>query len=268
MNTFFARIISSLIINKKKRGLVRKILMTNDSYLNSPVADQTAWDIFSYISASNLHRETFGKYKNYFKDSDIAVCGSGPSFKNYQPLNNTIHIGTNLIFLDKKINFDFLFWQDFMGLKEITQEIISYECTKFIGCFTHHRYGFQVPQSLFNQLKDAHQYIIEPASTRIPFDIGAQPLYHGGSTIYSAFQFALWTNPKRIFLIGCDSAGASDPLHWHHFYDTTPTNSTPIQPLINGWRKLKRFATDAYPDVEIISINPVGLKGIFTDIYQ
>ena len=37
---------------------------------------------------------------------------------------------------------------------------------------------------------------------------------------------------------------------------------------IKNWKKLNFFANRYYPDTEIISINPVGLKGIFKDIYQ
>ena len=38
--------------------------------------------------------------------------------------------------------------------------------------------------------------------------------------------------------------------------------------VISLWHQLKRFAQVFYPNTEIISINPVGLKGIFKDEYQ
>jgi hypothetical protein len=38
--------------------------------------------------------------------------------------------------------------------------------------------------------------------------------------------------------------------------------------IYEGWKDLKKFAQIYYPDTEIISINPVGLKGLFTDVYQ
>ena len=34
-----------------------------------------------------------------------------------------------------------------------------------------------------------------------------------------------------------------------------------------SYARLKTFADQYYPDTEIISINPVGLKGLFKDIY-
>ena len=40
------------------------------------------------------------------------------------------------------------------------------------------------------------------------------------------------------------------------------------KPLLDKWEEIKAFALTYYPETEIISINPVGLKGIFKDVYQ
>ena len=36
---------------------------------------------------------------------------------------------------------------------------------------------------------------------------------------------------------------------------------------IEGYRNVKKFSALHYPDMEIISVNPVGLKGMFHDVY-
>jgi hypothetical protein len=36
---------------------------------------------------------------------------------------------------------------------------------------------------------------------------------------------------------------------------------------MRGWNEFKKFASIYYPKTEIISINPIGLKGLFKDIY-
>lgn len=36
---------------------------------------------------------------------------------------------------------------------------------------------------------------------------------------------------------------------------------------IRCYRSLKKFVTSTYPDIQIVSINPVGLKGMFRDVY-
>ena len=35
-----------------------------------------------------------------------------------------------------------------------------------------------------------------------------------------------------------------------------------------GYARVKEFADHYYPDIEIISINPIGLQGLFKDIYM
>ena len=40
-----------------------------------------------------------------------------------------------------------------------------------------------------------------------------------------------------------------------------------IPQWIEGHRNVKKFSALHYPDMEIISVNPVGLKGMFHDVY-
>ena len=35
--------------------------------------------------------------------------------------------------------------------------------------------------------------------------------------------------------------------------------------IVKAYKKFKQFANKYYPDVQIISINPIGLRGIFKD---
>ena len=101
---------------------------------------------------------------------------------------------------------------------------------------------------------------------RYPFDISVQPLTGGGSVAFVAMQFMLWTNPRRIYIVGCDCSANG------HFMSENLINN-PAAPeyylsLIEPWKKLKQFADQLYPATEIVSVNPVGLKGLFTDFYQ
>ena len=76
-------------------------------------------------------------------------------------------------------------------------------------------------------------------------------------------QFILWTNPKRIYLVGCDNS-----LKGYAQGILNEANKLNISRGLEGWIKLKKFAQKFYPDTEIISIHPDGLKGIFKDEYQ
>ena len=78
-------------------------------------------------------------------------------------------------------------------------------------------------------------------------------------TVFSAMQFIFYTNPKRIFLIGCDCSNG------HAF--KTPEAFDLYNTQKQGWLKVKEFRDNYYPNTEIISVNPVGLKGVFRDVY-
>jgi len=41
----------------------------------------------------------------------------------------------------------------------------------------------------------------------------------------------------------------------------------PEKPTVPAWIQLKEFVELYYPETEIISINPIGLKGLFRDEY-
>ena len=99
------------------------------------------------------------------------------------------------------------------------------------------------------------------------YDISTQPLGNFGTIAFPAMQFLLWTNPKRIYIVGCDSAPVG-----HFAGEELPSNKRALTDetyprIVGQWKMFKEFAQLYYPDTEIISINPIGLKGIFKDVY-
>ena len=86
------------------------------------------------------------------------------------------------------------------------------------------------------------------------------PLPDFTSVVFSAVGYALWTTPKKIYIVGADcSEGHASSLKINY--------SSNLSRLIEYWKELKNFASWYYPDIEIISVNPVGLKGLFKDVY-
>lgn len=264
MKKTITKLFTSLIRDKNKRRSVRATLLQKN---NAPAKCVDFANKSTYLSETvHYNQEAFLEYKNKFAGKDVVVIGSGPTLNDYTPIKNAIHIGSNRAHLNKKLKLDFLFRQDF---KDFDKEIFDCHIKKFIGNY----YNWQAdmcPESVFNRLTNAQKFIIDTDTQQLQPDIANMPLWHGGSVAFSMFQFALWTNPKRIYIVGCDSAGQKDALHWNHFDDKTKEthNQEPITALVVGWSKLAEFAKAMYPDVEIISINPVGLKGLFKDEYR
>ena len=93
-------------------------------------------------------------------------------------------------------------------------------------------------------------------------DIATRPLNCWGSIVFPAIEFALYTHPKRIYIAGCDCS-ANGHIIWTQKKDFCSDKDV----IIYGWKKIKQFQSYHYPDIEMISINPVGLKGLFKDVY-
>lgn len=223
------------------------------------------------LSTAFLHQKTFPQFKGINEGKDVVLVASGVSASKYKVKEGAVHIGVNRSFqIDNyKIPMDYIFIQDFSGK---TPEYIDdldnyrpYDCTKFYGLtmerdFTPNRV---IPESHAIKAR-ALRYRTDWVSIsgfrpRFVCDISTQPLGCFGSIVFPALQFALWTYPRRIYLVGCDCSLNG------YAYDKNDKNFLDVPRIINTYKEFKVFANKYYPDVEMISINPVGLKGIFKD---
>ncbi len=230
-----------------------------------------------YISQSNVvamtHKETFGKYKNKYISQEIAIIATGPSLNQYKPIENLINIGVNKAIFNDKISLDYYFSQDYWANNNYINHLIEYKnVTKFygqvplkpFGCKEINNDNIIMPESLILK-HGAYKYYTYGKWLVTPLffnpDIDKTWLADGGSVIFSAMQFALFTNPKRIYLVGCDCSSG-------HFDEKSDKKIQINKTLYKSWKELKKFADIYYPETEIISVNPVGLKGLFKDMYQ
>ena len=210
----------------------------------------------------------FLEYKNIYHDKDVVIVARGPSAAKYtNPLKNAIHIALNKAFKNPDIKFDYIFMHDYCAIKDYILDCINYPCTKFFGrCLYLHFKTTVIPDSTIDKCNANLYYTNAPFET-IYKDIDCAPLMDFMSVAFPAIHFALYTGAKRIFLVGCDcsSDGYSDgtkqsaqslaSIEQHH------------KKMFKGYKLVKEFAMRNYPETEIISINPVNLKGYFKDIY-
>lgn len=232
-----------------------------------------------YEQAQVHNKVAFADFKNAFYGKDVVLMAAGPSVNDFVPISNAIYVGMNRSILYDKVKFNFLFAIDMLGIRSFIDEFISYEgnnCIKFIG-YQGEGKGRAIPESLFLKLKNARKYKTDAglkAVGSIPVDIDILPLWNSCSVAHQVMQFALFGNPRKIYLVGCDSNGIKNG-HFAEGKDDKDMVSSfsdefwkkNLERLIVGWDKLKDFAETYYPDTEIISVNPVGLKGMFRDVY-
>ena len=227
------------------------------------------------LTVAALHQKTFGEFRNKHKGKSVVLIGAGPTVRFFKPLSKAIYVGINRVFLLDNIKFKYLFSIDKHGLdlgQENYQEgFFKYDCIKFIG---DQNMGpeYQIPQSLGNGDSNVRRYKttsnFSPANFALDIDTCA--LKNSASTSIQAMQFILFTNPKRVYVVGIDCTNSLKQHFVGGAYDNSLRNENVVEndrQHIQAWKDLKVFVNTYYPETEIIVVNPVGLRGIFRDAY-
>jgi hypothetical protein len=233
-------------------------------------------DIIKAINQSptvqEINTKAFAKYRNINRGRDVVIVGSGPTLNYYEPIENAVTMGVNTTF--KKAKIDYLFLMDKNVINDENKDlIIQYPCKKFFSFLGSLDWNLPI---ILRETKEVEEICINTVESCNPqkgyysniyFDITRAPVANLGSTIFAVAQFALWTYPKRIYIVGCDCTNFLEG----HFDGTRRFHgrNTPIgdKRFVDGWKDIKRFRNIYYPDVEMITINPVGLKEIFKNVF-
>ena len=218
----------------------------------------------------------FAEYKNKYCGRSVVIMATGPSMKNYKYIPDAIHIGVNFAFRRKDVPLDFLFIQDGTKIKndrtlqdEIEKASNKVKRKMFIGKFLARCQckDIEITEDIFMRLHNARRYftdVFNPTGDikyKIFQDICCHPVMDFFSVAFPAIHFALFTNPRKIYLVGCDVTNEG------YFDKKEGPNVLQTSIVKLGYLKLKEFVSIYYPNTEVISINPVGLKGLFKDVY-
>ena len=269
---------------RKIKDRIRKFIAAstyqNFNYDRKKQNDEILLGVQRLLAISNLHRKTFAGFKGCYEGKDVAIVGAGPSVVNFKPINDCIYIGLNSACVLQSIKFDYLFSIDKSGIDKVYGDFASVDCVKFIGDQNFYSPDFQISESVISKMGNVRRYKTNTglyAKSKFAYDIESEPLGNFNTVALQAIQFALYTNPQRIYLIGIDCTPNG---HFHNKQNSAEEISSVIEkrkgvPLdkwaenaISGWKELKDFVQIYYPSTEIVSINPVGLRGIFIDMYQ
>lgn len=243
-------------------------LMNHISERLNLLEDQVEWQ--NDIRA--VHTRAFAEYRNAFRDKKVVIVGSGPSAKYYKPISDAIHIALNYSWRREDISFDYLFTGDRYINKENIRVQDGFDRIKD-KIFVYMRMAserlrwldFGEDVSIMDRVR--RFYISSnPDRKSMCQDICLHPLFIKHSIAEAALDFALFAYPKEIYLVGCDCSNSG------YFYKSTAEQLKDNKKLATSsmrvnYARFKTFADQYYPDTEIISINPVGLKGLFKDIY-
>lgn len=224
------------------------------------------------LLTASIINKGFLEYKGIYRGKTVVLVGAGPTVNNFIPIKDAIYVGCNRAFLFDKVKFDYLFAIDKVGIEKFYDEFFNYDCIKFIGDQNLGE-SYQIPEDKIPLSNNIHRYITDAGffiNQSYPADISTLPLHNPPTVSLQALQFILYTQPAKVYLVGIDCTNATQG----HFEGKSNDISKRSENLsinditnVQEFIKIKSFAKTYYPSTEIISINPVGLKGIFNDIY-
>lgn len=208
----------------------------------------------------DVHQKSFAEFRGCHRGRDVAVVASGPTLNYYSPIKGIPHIGVNTTFLRAGLALDYYFAQDCNRNAKWYDELKKQDFLKFfglIGEFDQDRKILtRVPETLIEE-NHGRRYFTQEFEDYAHPDIEHYALMDYGSVVFAALHFALYTLPKRILLVGCD---CTDGVYFEGM-------GAQSSHMVKGWEKAKRFIDIHYPGVEVVSVNPVNLKGLFRDVY-
>jgi len=211
-----------------------------------------------------------------FKDKHVGysaiLFGTGPTLKDYDFLEDngtTLKVGVNGI-IAKAIPLDYYFCghvdarsQLYLPMiKDIPVTYAKFAYVKFNGS----RRSTQLDGS---KLTVCMSKLEAERLGLLPYEISSNVGFHDDITkhplvnhliSFSALQFLVYTGIKVIYLVGQDATNiisCDDP-------EIDPNRS--IEAMQQVFTKFRRFAKRK--QVRIVSINPVGLTGLFEDCYR
>lgn len=210
--------------------------------------------------------ESFANFKDINAGKNIVLLATGPTASKYKMMSDALHIGVNTTPV-LNIPLDYYFAHDNRAFKKLSLDKAISGCGgeafigRIAGRLAHLRSEININH---RQWTNVHSYFVNcPCMTEdLIRDICQHSLTDYYSIVFAAVQFALFTNPSRIYLVGCDISGKLE-----HFNETSNVIVSHTKYFKLGFGLLKRFVEIYYPDVEMCSINPVGLRGLFEDYY-
>lgn len=250
-----------------------KIRLQKYSKKSAKFSDCIAREVYSALEVSKLHTKVFSKFKNCHFNDSITIIGCGPTIQFYNNEADYVNIALNKAILRDDIDFkySFAFDGELMDTCPGYLDIIKTKnYIKFLGKFLYSLYEKNFPEIKDEEKYNIYRYYgakrhgfpnLKDFEYELHADITTYPLADFYSISFAALQFALYTYPKKIYLVGLDTAQTGN------FFNAKGVCTYHYKKMLEGYKKFKKFAEIQYPETEIISINPVGLKGLFRDMY-
>ncbi len=251
---------------------ISPVITQNSTSLNLQSESDMLYLMCKANEVMDIHKNTFSEYKNKFVGKKVVLVGSGPTLNFYKPISDAIHIGVNGSYKKQGLHLDYLFIQDFDGEGKNrvfdVDEIKELDCKKFVGryikCIANK--NMHATEKVISYIGAKSYFVYDYYPGRIKYDIPINmeyyPVTDNGSTVFTALHFALYGHPAEIYVVGCDCSYGNGM----HFFSGEGLPMT-IDLVKKNWEIMKNHISIFYDDIKVISVNPIGLKGLFEDFY-
>lgn len=203
------------------------------------------------------------KFKDIHRDQSAIIFATGPTIKQYTPFEGSeecIKIGLNRIYDYPEIleSLDYYYYGSHYYVDNTHRQKIEEICKSYNFFSLASAYEEGRSHKAIGRGNITPERAIELGS--IPFENNLTTFTNdvsvystlGHSIVFPPLQHILYMGVSKIYLVGCDGgftkgiqSGDIELLHW--------------------WEEFSKFKEKYYSQVEIISINPVSLKGWFQD---
>lgn len=230
---------------------------------------------------------SFIDFKGIHADKSAVILATGPSLDKFsldllpEKDGELVTLGVTMGAYHPTLKFDYYFCGHAYGglsgggkiadrekklgasLMDKVLELKSSKRIKHVFCCTkiqgkHHPAHFSADDSNKMgaiQFEQHHQ----SGAGQFHVKIHDNPVY-GHNIIYSPLQFALYAGCKKVYIVGCDGPGTMSS-----FLDNERAYPVNKEHFFQHWKFFRKFVRSKYPDVRIVNVNPLALKGFFDE---
>jgi len=217
----------------------------------------------------------FKEYKNKHEGEVAYIFGSGPSLNSFVEQEPGVYIAGNNAHRNKKVSehlqYMFFLYRGYKNYYNNKNTVYGDYCQNFRDmppnirkfCCLNFTTKMDEPtvSHIKNEVSNVDFYRVSSDFSPNKIDISEQKLWNF-SIVFGMVQFALHAGFEKIYLVGCDCTSG-------YFFDTKygGEHYHQYEPYVERWRDMKRYLTMYHPKVNVTSLNPEGLVGMFNDEY-
>jgi hypothetical protein len=211
----------------------------------------------------------FTEFKDKHKGETALLLGSGPTIKDFDPADfpGMVMAGSNeMVHLPYKVDYYFIgdagtkqrgYLSDPQAYEDYEPNIAKFVRVKHSGTYS----------GMPRNVKGArYYYIFQPTYKKHDWPVLNKDLEKGvndpGSITFEAMQFLLWTGVTKILLVGQDCNYSNGSFHTAQVSGGVLNWSHSIY---SAWLRVEKYLPLYFPDVQVLSYNPVKLKDLFPE---